>query len=60
MEPTVEPVHRRKQGCLFGEGSSATPKVRDMQAWGMEEYLRVTVGTEEENEKFIEALKNIK
>lgn len=33
--------------------------VRDMKAWGMDTYIRVTVGTRRENEKFIEALKSV-
>ncbi|MCX5715821.1 MAG: histidinol-phosphate transaminase [Candidatus Omnitrophica bacterium] len=31
--------------------------VRDMKAWGLDTYIRVTVGTEKENKKFIKALK---
>ncbi len=31
--------------------------VRDMQQYGLKEYIRVTVGTKSENEKFIKALK---
>ncbi|MFA6141839.1 MAG: histidinol-phosphate transaminase [Candidatus Omnitrophota bacterium] len=33
--------------------------VRDMKAWGLDTYIRVTVGTRKENVKFIEALKKI-
>lgn len=34
--------------------------VRDMGAWGLKTYIRVTIGNEEENRKFINALKEIK
>jgi histidinol-phosphate aminotransferase len=30
--------------------------VRDMKAWGWDSYIRVTVGTRDENKKFVEAL----
>ena len=33
--------------------------VRDMKAWGMDTYIRVTVGTRAEDEKFIHALKSM-
>ena len=33
--------------------------VRDMKAWGMDTYIRVTLGTRPENKKFLEALKGI-
>ncbi len=33
--------------------------VRDMKAWGLDNFIRVTVGTKEENKKFIEALKEV-
>jgi len=33
--------------------------VRDMKAWGFETYIRVTVGTHEENRKFVEALRKV-
>ena len=33
--------------------------VRSMRAWGMNDFLRVTVGTMPENRKFIKALKDI-
>ena len=33
--------------------------VRDMKAWGLDTYIRVTVGTRTENRKFIEALKQV-
>lgn len=33
--------------------------VRDMKAWGMDTYLRVTIGTRRENGKFVEALKSV-
>jgi len=34
--------------------------VRDMKAWGMDNFIRVTVGTRAENKKFIKALKDIR
>lgn len=33
--------------------------VRDMKAWGMDTYIRVTIGTHLENVKFIKALKGV-
>lgn len=33
--------------------------VRNMKAWGLDEFIRVTVGTEKENKKFIKELKKI-
>jgi len=33
--------------------------VRDMKAWGMDTYIRVTLGTRPENKKFLEALKGV-
>ncbi|MGE0268365.1 MAG: histidinol-phosphate transaminase [Candidatus Omnitrophota bacterium] len=33
--------------------------VRDMSSWGMGQYIRVTVGTKEENRRFIEALEKV-
>ncbi|MFH1189106.1 MAG: histidinol-phosphate transaminase [Candidatus Omnitrophota bacterium] len=33
--------------------------VRDMKAWGMDNYIRVTIGTRAENEKFVKALKGV-
>lgn len=33
--------------------------VRDMASWGMEGFIRVTVGTPKENNKLIKALKNV-
>ncbi|MCM8790857.1 MAG: histidinol-phosphate transaminase [Candidatus Omnitrophica bacterium] len=33
--------------------------VRDMKAWGMDSFIRVTVGTRAENEKFLESLKSV-
>lgn len=33
--------------------------VRDMRQWGLKQYIRVTIGTERENRKFIKELKNI-
>jgi histidinol-phosphate aminotransferase len=33
--------------------------VRNMRGWGMSDYIRVTIGTMEENRKFVKALKDI-
>jgi len=33
--------------------------VRDMKAWGIDTYVRVTIGTRQENKKLIKALKSI-
>ncbi len=33
--------------------------VREMSAWGMNNYMRVTIGREEENRRFVQALKKI-
>lgn|SRR3989338_336674 len=33
--------------------------VRDMRPWGLKNYIRVTIGTEPENRKFLKALKEI-
>ncbi|MCK4648522.1 aminotransferase class I/II-fold pyridoxal phosphate-dependent enzyme, partial [bacterium] len=33
--------------------------IREMSAWGLNNYIRVTIGREEENKRFIQALKKI-
>jgi len=33
--------------------------VRDMKSWGFDTYIRVTVGTREENTKFVKALREV-
>lgn len=33
--------------------------VRDMKVWGLDTYIRVTVGTRKEDKKFVEALKSV-
>jgi len=33
--------------------------VRDMSVWGLNDYIRVTIGTERENKHFIKILKEI-
>ena len=33
--------------------------VRDMKAWGLDTFLRVTVGTEKENRRFIKELRKL-
>ena len=42
-------------GALLKEGVI----IRDMGFWGLDTYIRVTIGTPEENKKFIRALKEI-
>jgi histidinol-phosphate aminotransferase len=34
--------------------------VRPLQSYGLGEYIRVTVGTPEENKRFLEAMKKVK
>ena len=48
-----------KEDCkkIFNELMKRGVIVRDMKAWGLDYFLRVTIGTREENRKFIEALK---
>ncbi|MFH1782246.1 MAG: histidinol-phosphate transaminase [Candidatus Omnitrophota bacterium] len=33
--------------------------IRNMQSWGLEDHIRVTVGTEKENKRFVKELKRI-
>lgn len=33
--------------------------IRDMKGWGLDTYIRVTVGTDKENKKFIKALRRV-
>ena len=33
--------------------------VRDMKAWGLDTYIRVTIGTRDENKRFIRSLKEV-
>ena len=33
--------------------------VRDMNAWGLQDYIRVTIGTPAENKRFLKVLKEI-
>lgn len=51
-----------KKDCkeVFGELLKRGVIVRDMKAWGMDTFIRVTVGTRAENMKFIEALERVK
>lgn len=50
-------------GCdckyVFNELLKRGVIVRDMKAWGMDTYIRVTVGRRTENNKFLKALKSI-
>ncbi len=45
---------------IFKKLLSAGVIVRDMTAWGLDTYIRVTIGTDKENRKFIDALKKLK
>jgi histidinol-phosphate aminotransferase len=49
----VESDARKIAGILLKKGVI----VRDMKAWGLDAYIRVTIGTSKENRKFIKALK---
>ena len=42
--------------ALLGEGVI----VRDMSVWGLKEFIRVTIGTEAENKRFLNALTRIR
>ncbi|MDO8302674.1 MAG: hypothetical protein Q7T18_05495, partial [Sedimentisphaerales bacterium] len=33
--------------------------IRDMTVWGLQRHIRVTIGTKEENQIFIKALKKV-
>lgn len=44
---------------IFGKLLKAGVIVREMKAWGLDSFIRVTVGTREENRKFIKALRAI-
>ena len=44
---------------VFGKLLKKGVIVRDMMSWGLDTYLRVTVGTRAENMKFIAALKEV-
>jgi len=33
--------------------------VRDMKAWGLDQYIRATIGTDKENKRLIKALKEV-
>jgi histidinol-phosphate aminotransferase len=50
-----------KKDCkaVFNELLKRGIIVRDMKAWGLDTYIRVTVGTAEENKMFLKALKEI-
>ena len=57
-----QPRRRRGQDAsgtakaLLGEGVI----VRDMSVWGLKEFIRVTIGTEAENKRFLNALTRIR
>jgi len=48
---------RRDSKEVFRKLLAAGVIVRGMTAWGLDTYIRVTIGTEKENKKFIQALK---
>lgn len=50
-----------KKDCvkIFGALLKKGVIVRDMKAWGLDSYIRVTVGTRDENRRFVEALKRV-
>lgn len=50
---------RQDCGELFNSLLKKGVIVRDMKAWGLDTYIRVTVGTREENVMFIKGLKEI-
>ena len=50
---------RRDCKKVFKKMLSSGVIVRDMKVWGLDTYIRVTVGTERENKKFITALRRI-
>jgi len=50
---------RRDSKEVFKKLLSSGVIVRDMKVWGLETYIRVTVGTEKENKKFVNALKGV-
>jgi histidinol-phosphate aminotransferase len=50
-----------KKPCkeIFNKLLASGVIIRDMAAWGLDTYIRVTVGTPGENKKFIQALRRI-
>lgn len=44
---------------IFKKMLSSGIIVRSMDAWGLDTYIRVTIGTDKENRKFIQALKEV-
>ncbi|MBU0880625.1 MAG: histidinol-phosphate transaminase [Candidatus Omnitrophica bacterium] len=50
-----------KRDCkeIFNALLKAGIIVRDMKAWGMDTYIRVTIGTRIENKRFIKAIKGL-
>ncbi|MDD5136029.1 MAG: histidinol-phosphate transaminase, partial [Candidatus Omnitrophica bacterium] len=45
--------------AVFGDLLKEGVIVRDMKAWGLDTFIRVTVGTKAENRKFVAALKRV-
>jgi histidinol-phosphate aminotransferase len=50
---------RHDSGEVFKKMLSLGVIIRDMKAWGLDTYIRVTVGTDKENKKFINALEKV-
>ncbi len=50
---------KRDSGSVFEQLICKGVIVRDMKAWGYDTFIRVSVGTREENEIFIETLKKV-
>lgn len=44
---------------IFGELLKKGVIVRDMKSWGLDTYVRITIGTRAENAKFVKALKSL-
>lgn len=44
---------------VFGELLKEGVIIRDMKAWGFDTFIRVTIGTREENRKFLDALRKV-
>ena len=45
--------------AVFKEMLKSGVIVRDMQQYGLKSFIRVTIGTKKENEKFIKTLKKV-
>ncbi len=49
----------RDCGAVFSRLLKEGVIVRDMKAWGLDTFIRVTIGTSEENRRFVKALEKI-